>query len=130
LTVLYPAIGWNFPQLQVLNASNNLITMADNQTFASIITAAQVIDLSHNKIGGIGRDKFAQLKHLRRLDLSYILIKLFDMSLASSQLLEYLDLSNNLLNSLPQFTIEGLNKIALANTSKKVHVDLTGNSLI
>ena len=130
LRVLYGNFSNNFPFLQILNASYNLLSLEEEKALIGVSKSIEILDLSHNQIKKLSVDKFADLQELKHLDLSFNSIEDFNVTLYSSKQLEYLDISNNQLRSLPQFTINQLNEIAMVNDSHQLQVNIQSNNLI
>ena len=130
LPVLYRNFSTDFPLLQILNASFNRLTLQGGRDFTGLTKSLEVLDLSHNAIKKLSVDKFANLEELRQLDLSHNLMEDFNVTLSGSKRLEYLDISKNHLRSLPYFTINQLNEIAVANGSHQLKINIQSNNLM
>ena len=130
LQVLNQNFRKNFPLLQILNASYNLLALDEEKALIGLSKSIEVLDLSHNQIKTLSVDRFADLQELKHLDLSFNFIEDFNVTLSSSKQLEYLDISNNQLRSLPQFTINQLNEIVMVNGSHQLQVNIGSNNLI
>ena len=130
LQVLYRNFSKSFPLLQILNVSYNLLTLQEEKALTGMSRSIEILDLSHNQIRTLSVDKFADLQELKHLDLSFNFIEDFNVTLSSSKQLVYLDISYNQLRSLPQFTINQLNEIAMANDSHQLQVNIQSNNLI
>ena len=129
IEVLFVNTSTNFPILETLDVSHNLITLAGEHTFLDTAVSMQIINLSHNRIKHLTQNRFANLVNIRHLDLSNNLIEEFNVNLSSSRKLEYLDLSDNSLYSLPDFIMDQLNQIALSNTTGNLQVNIKDNNL-
>lgn len=66
----------NFPNLQILNATNNSIEIVQYKNFMRLLKL-EVIDLSYNKIKIITKQTFVDLPALRVIHLSKFLFFLF-----------------------------------------------------
>ena len=129
IEVVFVNTSANFPVLETLDISHNLITLAGEDTFLETIVSLVAIDLSHNRIKHLTQNQFSNLVNLRQLDLSNNLIEECSVDLSHSSELEFLDLSSNNLYSFPQLTMDKLNQIALSNTTRTLRVSIHNNNL-
>ena len=132
LDALYSNISTNFPKLQTLDASHNKISLSlsDEDSMLSKVRSIKYIDLSNNEIQHVAKDKLIMLENLQYLDLSHNSIDEFMVNVSNLKGLELLDLSRNYLTSIPEFTFNQLNEVAMSNNSHNLSINLGSNILI
>ena len=112
------------------NIDNNVCNDDKNNVFGFLepLTNLRILDLSNNQI--ISDDKFNSLQtftHLKELDLSSNGIHNFSLNLNNMMKLIRLNLANNDLLCLSQFTTLQLDK--LQNVTHRIEIDMSGNLL-
>ncbi|CAN8208307.1 unnamed protein product [Coccothraustes coccothraustes] len=116
LTCAFTFTLWNNIQPTVedefiANYSSGLLTNVPK----NIPVRTQVLDLSHNRISGLGISEFIHLSDLQVLNLSHNLITVLDFSVfILNENLEYLDLSHNNISKVSCLTLAYLRHLDLS----------------
>lgn len=93
--------------LTILDASNNSLTEL-NVNFFSKLTKLEVLDLSHNRIRSLSESHFKELTNLKRLCLNSNGLRVLEDNTFRSMILNYLDLSNNILSTIAVSAFQNL----------------------
>ena len=100
------------PQLETLNLAKNRISSIDDMRLNATTPNIVYLDLSNNVIQTFSKDSLQNLQNLQGLNLTGNIIFSLDMSingLLYLPVIEYLDISRNLLTEIPYAFLERLN---------------------
>ena len=124
-------LGYNLPQIEVLDLSHNLLDLQGQYgEFLEGATSVQELNLAGNVVQNISYGRFSTLSKLETLNLSSNALESFVVDIRNLNKLSYIDLSGNKISSFTRDMTEQLSAQADKLKSTTLKIDLSRNSLL
>ena len=126
-----PDLGYNLPQIEVLDLSYNLLDLQGKYgDFLAGATSVVEINLAGNLVQDIPDKIFSTLARLQTLNLSNNILESFVVDIQNLRKLSSLDLSGNKISNLSVDMIDQLSSLAAELQHSSLKINLFRNSLL